>query len=283
MRLEHWLKNSFVFVALVFSGSFTKFEKYPPVFWTFLAFCLCASGAYLINDVLDFKNDRLHPAKKSRPVAAGTLSRPLAFMGGILLTGGGIGVAAFVNLKTFQAVVLYCAITFFYSVFLKKIPILDCGAIAAGFVLRAYAGATAIHVFPSPWLILCAFLLAAYLALCKRLCELELLGENSNQHRRTLGLYTRKHLLGLIFICAALNVIVYTIYTLQPSTVRQVNGPGLVLTLPFVIYGILRYFHLAVKHNTGGRPVEVFLTDWRILGAVTAWIISSGLIIFFHW
>ncbi len=280
MRPEHWVKNAFVFTALIFSGSFVKPDRYAPALLTFAAFCLGASAAYLLNDVIDRRQDQLHPIKRLRPIAAGQLGKWIAALAAMLLLAAAVALATSVNAPTQHALLAYCVLTLTYSLFLKRLPILDIAAIAFGFVLRAYAGAVAIRVFPSLWLIGCSFLLAAFLALCKRLHELDLLGEQSNEHRQTLGFYTRKNLIAMIAACAGFTIAMYAYYTVQPSTVRQVKGPALALTLPFVVYGICRYLHLVFRHDAGGRPVLTFFTDWRLLATVTIWAATSGMIIY---
>lgn len=282
IRPEHWIKNSFVFTALVFSGRFLNLDRYLPASLAFGAFCLASSGAYLFNDVLDFSQDQQHPRKKDRPIAAGQLSRKLAVAVGIILSLAALAMAFSVNRATCATVLAYCLLTLAYSAGLKSIPMLDSGIIALGFVLRAYGGALAIKVYPSPWLIVCSFLLAAFLALAKRLHELESLGIDGKSHRKSLKFYTRGNLLVMIYGCVAAIVVLYAVYTLQPSTVRQVKGPGLILTLPYVIYGISRYLYLIHHQNGGGRPVQTFLTDWKILLTVAAWGVSSAIIIFLN-
>ena len=280
MRPEHWVKNSFDFTALVFSGSFARPGKYLPAILAFVAFCLGSSSAYLINDVLDCTMDQVHPLKRMRPVASRQLGKAHAVLASVPLMFTALAVSFGINTRTGWGVLLYCLLTYGYSLVLKQIPLVDIAAIAMGFVLRAYAGATAIGVYPSPWLLMCSFLLASFLALSKRYHELLTLGENSAAHRKSLSHYSKNSLLVLMFSCAAATMSLYVVYTLQPSTVRQVEGPALVFTTPFVAYGLLLYLRLVLKQGGGGRPVNVFLTDFRLMLSVAAWGISSALIIF---
>jgi len=292
MRPEQWIKNGFVLAPIIFSGSFLMPKRQIGASLAVVAFCLVSSAAYLINDVVDRKADSFHPEKANRPIAAGKLSPVLAIIIAVFLNLAAIAIAIYADTRvayTFMdieifgttiAVTLYALVSTSYSLALKRIPLLDVAVIGFCFVLRAAGGAAAIGVFTSLWLLVCSFLLAVFITLGKRYHELAILGANGNAHRPGLAIYSLNVIAKLMAICAIATVCLYTIYAIRDSTVRQVKGPALILTLPFVIYGICRYLHLVLQREGGGRPVQTFLTDWRLLATVAGWAITAGLIIY---
>jgi 4-hydroxybenzoate polyprenyltransferase len=284
-RPHQWTKNLLVFAALVF-GSF-KLRTLPQdeivlrvaaSLAAFAIFCAASSACYLLNDVLDAERDRTHPLKRHRPVASGALPARVALLFAALLglaaAAGGLALGLW-----FGAVVgAYLVLQLAYSLVLKHEVILDVLSISAGFVLRAYAGAVAVRVEFSPWLMICAGLLALFLALAKRRHEL-LEVEGAASHRRSLADYTAQMLDQMIAVVTASTLMAYALYTIQSETGQKFGK--LKYTIPFVIYGIFRYLYLVYSRQEGGNPSRHLLTDKPLLidvflyAAVSAWIVCG--------
>ena len=280
MRPTQWVKNGFVFAALIFSHNLLNWELAGRVTLAALAFCLIASAVYLLNDVLDAGEDRQHPTKRLRPVASGRL--------GVRTAGGVAGALAFVALTAawlldhqfFLVGVTYAAVNILYSLFLKRVLLLDVFVVAAGFVLRVLGGGLVIHVEISAWLIVCTTLLALFLALTKRRHELVLLGENASNHRPILAHYSPYFLDQLIGIVTASTVMSYSLYTLSDDVLRRFPGKRLELTIPFVLFGIFRYLYLVHQASEGGNPTRLLLTDRVLLAVVVMWAVAVVLIVY---
>jgi 4-hydroxybenzoate polyprenyltransferase len=239
----------------------------------FALFCLVSSADYLVNDIRDRQTDRLHPTKRRRPIAAGAF-RPTAALGwaaAFSLVGMG-GVFA-LDLRAGGVVVGYIALMLAYSFYLKHTVLLDIMTIAAGFVLRAMTGALVIEVPISPWLYVVTALGALFLAINKRRAELLLLEEQANQHRATLGEYTPDLLNQLAATVTASTLIAYGLYTFTADNLP--DNHSMMLTIPFVLYGIFRYLFLVHTKNQGGSPEEVLLKDWPLLLDILLWVVAS--------
>lgn len=268
LRPNQWTKNLVVPAAFFFAfgdqtQTITRLALYQILAATGL-FCLASSGIYLMNDIRDLAADRVHPAKRFRPIAAGRVSVPLAgLLSAILLLGSLVG--SYRLAPPFAiVVVVYIAMQLVYTIWLKHLALVDVFIIALGFVLRAAGGGLAINVPISPWLLVCAFLLALFLALCKRRHEKLLLEESADSHRASLEYYDPKLLDQLIAIVSAATIVSYSIYTLSPDTVHKFGTSLLSATIPFVIFGIFRYLDLVYRKEGGGRPEKTLLTD-RVL------------------
>jgi 4-hydroxybenzoate polyprenyltransferase len=237
--------------------------------WTTVAaaalFCLVSSAIYLVNDVRDVRQDREHPTKRFRPIAAGELGAPAALAMAAMLLGGGMGTAAWLNRPLFTVLAGYVVVQLFYTFALKRIALVDLFMIAGGFVLRALAGAVAIDADISPWLLLCAMLLALFLALCKRRHEKVVLNDAGGRTRESLAQYDERLLDQLIAMVGAATLVCYALYTLWPDTVQKFGTRLLGLTIPFVIFGLFRYLDLVYRHEKGGHPEVILLTDLPLL------------------
>lgn len=268
LRPNQWTKNLVVPAAFFFAfgdqtQTLTRLALYQILAATAL-FCLASSGIYLMNDIRDLAADQVHPTKRFRPIAAGRVSIPLAATLSAVLLAGSLA-ASFSLAPLFAlAVGAYIAMQVVYTFWLKHLALVDVFVIALGFVLRAAAGGLAIHVPISPWLLVCAFLLALFLALCKRRHEKLLLEGNADSHRASLEHYDPKLLDQLIAIVSAATIVSYSIYTLSPETVHKFGTSLLSATIPFVIFGIFRYLDLVYRKEGGGRPEKTLLTD-RVL------------------
>jgi len=280
LRPVQWTKNLFVFPALVFAHRLTDATAVARVTAAFFIFCALSGAVYLINDVLDREHDRCHPGKARRPIAAGEVSPGLAI--GVALALGAIALAAALRLGLpfFATAAGYLALLIAYSLFLKHLVILDVLTIAAGFTLRAAAGAAVIFVPISHWLLLCTTLLALFIAFSKRRHELTLLTGSATQHRPILAQYSAALLDQMVSVVTASTLIAYAFYTISPETTAKFGTTLLALTIPFPLYGIFRYLYLVHRHDLGGSPAELLVRDRPLLVCVVLWALSVILIIY---
>ncbi len=277
MRPRQWTKNLAVFAAVLFSGSLGDVGMLVTVAAAFAALCLVSSGLYALNDSIDAERDKLHPIKKNRPVASGRVSRQGALAIGTALIITGTALSAALGAPFLACVAGYLTIQALYSVWLKNISVVDMLVIATGFVIRAVSGALVIDVAVSPWLVLCTGLLALFLASAKRRHELVLLREGSSGHRPVLDTYSAELLDSFMVTLSAATVTSYSLYTFFEQ-----GAPGytMMLTIPFVIYGILRYQSLVLRDARGGRPEEVLLGDRPIMLDIALWAASAVVILY---
>jgi 4-hydroxybenzoate polyprenyltransferase len=271
LRPHQWTKNLLVFAALGFSKHLFEVEPLVRASLAFLAFCVLSGAVYLVNDIVDLERDRQHPQKRTRPLASGALTVGFVRALAVVLTLFALVAAAALGGGFFLAATGYLLLTLAYTFVLKDVVILDVIAIALGFVLRAVAGALVIGVFFSDWLIVCTILLALFLALSKRRHELVSLNDAAAAHRSILAEYSPYLLDQMIAVVTASCVTAYAFYTLAPETVERYRTSNLVLTLPFVLYGIFRYLYLVHRRELGGSPTDVLLTDRPLLVAVALW------------
>ncbi len=274
LRPHQWTKNLFVLAALIFARELHDPDSVIAALEAFLLFCLLSGSVYLVNDLVDLERDRLHPAKSQRPLAAGELSPSLAKRAAVVIALAAL-VGSFALGSSFGLVALaYYALMLGYSFFLKNVVIVDVLTVSFGFVLRAIAGAVAIQVAFSSWLLLCTMLLALFLALNKRRHELTLLAGGAVEHRSILGEYSPYLLDQMIAVVTASTVVSYALYTQAPETISEFGTDRLVWTLPFVLYGIFRYLYLVHQKDKGGNPSRVLLNDRPLLAAVALWTVA---------
>lgn len=280
MRPWQYTKNLLVFAALLFAQRLGDPEAVLLSVIAFVLFCMASSAVYLTNDVRDCVEDRAHPEKCHRPIASGDLPVPVATTAAVLLAlGAAVGGFA-ANLELGAVIVGYLVLQGLYQVILKDVVILDIFAIAGGFVLRAVAGAEAIQVEISPWLLICTLLLALFLGLAKRRGEIVLLDADAAHHRLTLRKYSLEMLDQLIPVMAASTLMSYALYTISERTVAEIGSNRLMYTLPFVIYGLFRYVYLIHRHGHGGSPDRTLLTDKPLLINVALYALAAGAIIY---
>lgn len=273
LRPHQWLKNGFVFVGLLFGHAWTDPVKLGQALAAFAAFCLLASAIYVMNDLIDREQDRLHPKKKSRPLAAGTLSVSAAvFLAAACLLGGAAVAWCWAGSAPW-IFFAYVALNMAYSLGLKHVVILDVFIIAAGFMLRILAGTLGIGIAPSQWLLLCGLMLTLFLGFAKRRAELNALLADSAGHRRVLEHYTAPMLDQFIAIAMAGTVISYALYTVSAETIALHGTRGLIATVPFVLYGMLRYLWRLHSRGGGGDPARELLTDPHLLAATAGWLL----------
>jgi len=283
LRVKQWTKNLVLPAVAFFAwGDASQTLRGAPlreIPWQvaglattgFLLFCLVSSGVYIFNDLRDREADRNHPVKCGRPFASGALGVRAGVLAGVSLLVFGLAGAAFTGIHFFACVAAYLLLQVAYTLLLKKIALVDVVVIAAGFVLRAAAGAAALDARISHWLLACTFLLALFLALCKRRHEKRLLGADGGAHRKALAGYHGPALDAMVFVCAAAVVVFYGAYTLLPETCARFNTNRLGLTIPCVALGVARYVWLVYRGNAGGSPERVLLTDPPMLAIMAAY------------
>lgn len=280
LRPSQWIKNGVVLAGLIFSGKAGATGLVEMSLLALAAFCFLSSAVYVLNDLIDRERDRAHPLKKNRPIAAGRISTGTA--GALFLIMGLIGmvISFLINTNVLIVSICYVLLMVFYTFWLKNIVIIDVMTLAGGFVLRALAGAVAIDVEFSSWLLIATFVLALFLGLGKRRHELILLEANASEHRRSLEKYSPYLLDQLIGVVTASAVITYLFYTLSADVSAKLGTNYLFVTVPFVIYGIFRYLYLVHKEERGGSPTTLLLTDKPLLIDVLLWLATVIIILY---
>lgn len=279
LRPRQWVKNLFVFAGVIFSQQLLTPRVWPALA-AFAIFCGLSGAIYLFNDVADVDKDRLHESKRRRPVASGALPIGAAIGVGVLLLAGCLA-AAFRLSPAFGLVALFYGVLLTaYSLWLKHLVILDVLTVAAGFVLRAVAGAVAVDVEISGWLLICTILIALFLALGKRRHEYRSLQGDAAAHRPILAEYSEGFLDQMISVVTASTVTTYALYTMSPETVAKFHTRLLPLTLPFVLYGIFRYLYLLYRRDLGGNPSDLLVTDRGLLLDALLWMVTTLAIIY---
>ena len=280
MRPIQWSKNGFVFAAILFDRQLTQAEPLARVVTAFILLCLAASTIYLINDLVDIERDRLHPRKRHRPLPSGQLPVAWAVAAAAVMPVIALAASLLLTWKLTAVLLAYLALHIAYSFFLKNIVLLDVFAIAGGFVLRVVAGIVVIDVTHfSPWLYLCAGLLALFLAIGKRRQERILLAEDAENVRAAYRDYNMPLLDDMLRMVTTGSVLTYMLYTVEATTIR-VNGYSMMLTIPFVVYGIFRYLYLIHVRGQGSAPDELLFEDMPLLLAVVLWVGTAGLVLY---
>jgi 4-hydroxybenzoate polyprenyltransferase len=274
MRPYQWVKNGFVFVGLLFSDVSNDSGLRASVLLAAAGFCLLSSCVYTLNDVLDREADRAHPLKRRRPLASGTVSLEQAYALAFACGAAGLALGAMASAIVAGILVAYLVLNLAYSAGLKNIVILDVFIIAAGFMLRIFAGTWGVNIAPSHWLLLCGLLLTIFLGFAKRRAELMTSdgdGPSGVSQRPVLYDYSPVLLDTLMAISAAGAIVSYSLYTVSPDTIELHQTDKLIYTLPFVLYGIFRYIFLL--HRRGGEdPASTLLTDAHMLIAGALWL-----------
>jgi 4-hydroxybenzoate polyprenyltransferase len=285
MRPRQWTKNGIVFLALVFSLD-QQYRLSDPDTWipkllealvAFACFCLVSSADYLVNDIRDIESDRAHPRKRRRPIAAGLLSVNAAWAWAAVLAAAGGGFAFWLDWQMGLVILTYAALMIAYSFYLKHVVLLDLMVIAAGFVLRAMAGALAIDVPISEWLYVVTALGALFLGINKRRAEIDLLQDGAGNHRKILDEYSPELLDQMGSTVTAATLMAYGLYTFTADGLPE--NHSMMLTIPFVLYGIFRYLYLVHSKKEGGSPEEVLLRDIPIMLTVVGWISTAAIIL----
>jgi 4-hydroxybenzoate polyprenyltransferase len=282
LRPSHWVKNVLVLAPILFSQNLFHGGAVVKGILAFGAFCLVSSSCYLLNDLRDLQQDRLHPFKRHRPLASGKLKTPMALFAAFAFLIPGLA-GGFLLGRGFGIVLLsYLLISLAYTFALKHVVILDVFANASGFLLRAVAGAFLIGVEMSSWLLVCTTLLSLFLGFSKRRSELLLLKEGAGDHRQVLEEYNPRFLDMMIGIVTASTVTSYALYTVSEETIQKFGTRNLLLTFPFVLYGIFRYLYLVYHKDLGGDPIETALTDVAMIVNLLLWAIATVLVLYWR-
>ena len=280
LRPGQWTKNLLVFAGLIFGRELFNPASVVQAMEAFVLFCGLSGVIYLLNDYADREADRKHPLKATRPIAAGVVSPQLALITAVVLGILCLTGSFWLNWRFGLVAVSYAALLSLYSGPLKHIVIIDVLTIAIGFVLRAVAGAVAVGVPISHWLLTCTILLALFIALSKRRHEIVLLANEAASHRPILGEYSPYLLDQMIAVVTASTLMAYAFYAVSPETVEKFGTQNLGLTLPFPLYGIFRYLYLVHQKDGGGSPAELLATDRPLLLCVALWVVAVVLIIY---
>ncbi|HSG45741.1 MAG TPA: decaprenyl-phosphate phosphoribosyltransferase [Anaerolineales bacterium] len=270
MRIRQWTKNSFVFFALIFDKQLLHADAFTRTLEGFFLFCFISSAVYLFNDIADIEADRQHPEKKDRPLASGKLPIGVAKTTAIILALISISLGYLLTPIFALIVAIYFTINLLYSYWLKHIPILDVLIVSSGFVLRVGAGVTLITVERfSPWLYMITVLFSLYIGFGKRRAEMSRLEEGAGAHRKVLDGYTIPLLDQYITIVSGMTIVAYSLYTFSAPNLPDNNS--MMLTIPFVVYGIFRYLQLIHTGHAAGAPDEVALKDRPLQVTVLLW------------
>ena len=279
LRPNQWTKNLIIFAGLIFGQRLFDPTAAARSIGTFAAFCGLSGVVYLINDITDREQDRWHPVKRGRPIASGALPVRTVLTAAVIIGSAGLGWSFWISARLGVVALTYLALLTAYSLLLKHVVILDVLTIAVGFVLRAVAGAVAVSVPISHWLLVCTILLALFLALSKRRHELVLLAEDATGHRPILEEYSPYLLDQMIGVVTASTVVSYILYTTDAETAARFGTRLLGLTIPLPLYGIFRYLYL-VHQKGGGTPSELLLTDRPLVVCVALWALAVVLIVY---
>jgi len=273
LRPHQWVKNTFVFVGLLFGHAWGDAALLTASVCAFAAFCALSSAVYVVNDWIDREQDRAHPVKCRRPLASGQVGGLAAAFLAVGCLALGLGLAAYVGTPLVLIALAYLALNLVYNLGAKHVVLLDVFIIAAGFMLRILAGTLGVGLSPSHWLLLCGFSLTLFLGFAKRRAELTALrGRDAASHRRVLSHYSPAMLDKMIAVVISAVVVTYSLYTVSPETIALHGTHNLIYTVPFVLYGLFRYVFLLHRREGGGDPAVELLRDRHLQMAVLGWL-----------
>ena len=280
MRPRQWVKNAFVLAALIFSKHLFEWPYLLPSLGAVVCFCSVSCAVYLLNDVLDLERDRRHPLKSKRPLAAGRVSVAVAMIVSIVFFAAGVGGSYAISPRLGHVVTLYCVLNVMYSCWLKRFVLIDVLIVAFGFLLRAMGGAVVIDVYISTWFILCSFTLALFLATVKRRQELVRLDDDASTHRESLEHYTVAYLDQVISVLTSATLVCYALYAMGVGEEWASSASQMQWTIPFVLYGILRYLYVVYSWQGGENPTAVIWSDRPLQVTVLLWVLTSVIILY---
>jgi 4-hydroxybenzoate polyprenyltransferase len=275
MRPHQWLKNGFVLVGLFFAHAWHEAALVQAVLLSVVAFCLMSSAVYVVNDLTDIKADQLHPTKRLRPLAAGSVSVPVAIALALVLFASALVAAWLASPGVALIIALYLLLNLAYSWRLKRVVILDVFIIAAGFMLRILAGTTGVGIAPSSWLLLTGLMVTLFLGFSKRRSELAVMEHGGESGRAVLQNYSLPMLDLMIGVCSAGVVMAYSLYTMSAETIAIHHTDKLVYTVPFVLYGLFRYLYRTFADDLGEDPARDLLRDPHLLLTVVGWALVT--------
>jgi 4-hydroxybenzoate polyprenyltransferase len=280
MRPHQYVKNVFIFLPLFFASQITDFELLQKAVIAFIAFSLSASAIYTLNDFHDIEEDRQHPKKKNRPLAAGSISKPSAIVIMLVLITVGFTLMSWLSLNAVIILTAYVVMNIAYSWYLKHIAILDVSIIAIGFVLRLFVGSAVTGISLSIWIIIMTFLLALFMALAKRRDDVLISLESGKKMRKVIDGYNLQFLDTAMAIMASVVIVTYTAYVTSTEIVERFHSDYLYLTVLFVILGIMRYLQISLVHLDSGSPTKIVLKDRFMQLTIVAWVISFAWILY---
>lgn len=282
LRVHQWTKNFFILFPLIFSGNFINQELLVKAVLCLVSFCCLSSSVYIFNDIKDRSVDRLHPKKKDRPLAAGSISLGIALTLAFLLLGASFAIGYWISIDVIGILGAYLCLHILYTLVVKNIVILDVFFIGLGFLIRVWAGSVVIGVTPTAWLQLCVFVLALFLGFSKRRSEITSLKEKAGEHRSALLEYNTYLLDQIILICAVLAIVFYSLYTFSPELILRIGSSDMIYSIGFVIFGLFRYLYLIHIKKLGEDPGEILLKDIPLLINICCWIAYIGWIIYWN-
>lgn len=282
LRPRQWIKGLLVFAAPLFTGRLQDPHALVRELFAFVAIALVSSSVYVLNDICDKDRDRIHPVKKNRPIASGSISMASAEFLGLVCLGCGVAIATYLGRGSLLIIGVYVLLQLAYNFALKRVPVADVFLLSSGYVLRAALGAAAIHVAVSAWLLFCTGALALLVGIGKRRSEFELQEESGLVTRESLADYTGQGLDAMLIIAAAASAMSYGIYSINSLTARK--HPGLIATTIWVFYAVFRYVYLVVVKGEGGEPETLFVRDPHILicfllFVASAYLAMSGMLV----
>jgi decaprenyl-phosphate phosphoribosyltransferase len=280
MRPKHWIKNSFIFLPLFFSGEVFNVQKLLSCFEGFIAFSFIASSIYIINDYMDIEADKKHPTKAMRPLASGAVSKKSAITLFIICVALGITVAAFIKMKFLFVLMIYFVMNLCYSFGLKNISVLDIVLVAMGFVLRIKAGGVIAEIGISQWLMIMVFLLAMFMAIAKRRDDVLIKLDSGLDMRKAIKGYNLEFLNAMLSLFTGIIIIAYLMYTISPEVMQHWNTYRLYYTTLFVIVGLMRYLQITFIEKDSGSPTDLLYKDKFLQVTLVLWIISFYSIIY---
>jgi 4-hydroxybenzoate polyprenyltransferase len=275
MRPHQWVKNAFVLTGLLFGHAWHDPKLVFQAIIAFIAFCLISSTIYILNDIVDIEQDKQHPSKRKRPLPSGKLKISTAAIFGIFLGASALGLAAVASNTVLIILLTYALMNVAYSLKLKHVVILDVFIIATGFMLRILAGTLGLGIPPSQWLLLCGLMVTLFLGFSKRRAEIIALSDDKSAHRKVLEDYSPVLLDKMIVVTAAGLIMSYSLYTMNPETIRIHGTANLVYTVPFVIYGVFRYIFLLHHQSRGTDTAKDMVRDPHLLIVLLGWLIAT--------
>lgn len=281
LRPHQWVKNLFVVAPLLFSKHLLETDYVLTSALAFLLFSLLSGSVYLVNDIFDIEKDRAHPKKRLRPIPSGKLPLQAARTAAAVLILVSLGASLRLGVPFFACSAGYLVLNLAYSLSLKHVPFVDVLSIAGGFLLRVLAGALAINVPPSPWLLICTFVLACFLGFGKRAHELASAGERAGEQRAVLSRYKLPHLRVMLWLLAAATCVAYVLYTLSAHTRQQFGTDRLLYTSPFAAFGVVRFLMLTSRESNADSPTDAMLRDIPFMANLVVWAAATVTVIYF--
>ncbi len=281
LRVNQWVKNGFLFLPIFFDKQLLNLPELVNTIFGAFAFAFTSSVVYVVNDYFDREKDKLHPKKKYRPLASGTIKPPLAFAIAFLSLAIGVSIALYLqSIELLIVLAIYLVLNFLYSSGLKHVSLLDIFILAFGYVLRVYAGGFATSIQPSEWLILMSLLLALFLALAKRRDDVILFESSGKVTRKAIDGYNQSFFNTALSMLGGIMVVTYSIYVLSPETEARFGSQYLYLTVIFILAGVLRYLQITLVQHDSGSPVKLLYTDRFLQTTILLWLVSLYLIIY---